>query len=75
MTKRRVNLAIARLERGMTQAELAARVGVCRSYYTQIEAGKRTPGRNLGRLICSYLGLDTLDQPVTGENFEKQGTP
>ena len=48
----------ARERTGMTQADVAERLGVSRSYYTMIEAGNREIYFTLALNICQVLKLD-----------------
>ena len=44
-----------RLQAGMTQAEVASKIGVCAGAYYMWEKGKRTPNAtSLLRLICLF---------------------
>lgn len=55
-------LKTLRLARGLTQEELAAQAGFSRSYYTQVETGKRNVALlNLYRLArCLQVSLKEL---------------
>ncbi len=58
-----------RLERGLSQAELAQRTGVSRQWVIAVERG-RTEGIELGRLLRVLDGLDASltirnDRPAT----------
>ncbi|RTH04553.1 hypothetical protein CSW50_02435 [Thermus scotoductus] len=46
-----------RLELGMTQQELASRVGISRQYLTEIETGRRKPTLNTLERLFLVLGL------------------
>ena len=50
-----------RKERGMTQQQLAAALGVSRQTINAIEKGEYNPTINLCRSICKILGK-TLDE-------------
>ena len=54
------NIQRIRLERGLSQEEVAHRVGIVSSYYGQIERGRRNP-------TISVLGrvADALEVPLT----------
>ena len=54
-------LRAARAERGMSQADLAAAVGVTRQTISMIESGNYNPTLRLCLGICRALGK-TLDQ-------------
>ncbi len=51
------NVCELRTEKGMTQQELADKVGVSRQMIGQIERGSRTPSIVLGRDIAVALGV------------------
>ena len=54
-------MRLARAERGMSQADLAAAVGVTRQTISMIESGNYNPTLRLCLGICRALGK-TLDQ-------------
>lgn len=56
-----LKLKAARVVRDMTQADLAAAVGVSRQAINAIEKGEYNPTINLCRSICKVLGK-TLDE-------------
>jgi transcriptional regulator with XRE-family HTH domain len=49
-----------RQERGMTQAELAARLGLGRTSITNLEKGQQSPPLSMLPEIASALGIDPL---------------
>lgn len=51
----------ARENRGILQADIAEQLGVSRSYYCLIEAGKREIYFTLAMNICQILKLDIND--------------
>lgn len=53
-------LKIARIEHGLSQEDLAAKVGVTRQTINMIESGNYNPTLNLCIAICKALGK-TLD--------------
>lgn len=55
-----MRMKAARMERGLSQAELAERVGATRQTIGLIEAGRYNPSLKLCRAICRTLGV-TLD--------------
>lgn len=55
-----IKMKVARVERDMTQADLAIAVGVSRQTIGLIEAGKYNPSLNLCLAICWVLDR-TLD--------------
>jgi transcriptional regulator with XRE-family HTH domain len=57
-----IQLRKIRISRGFTQEELAAKAGFSRSYYTEIETGKRNISLlNLYRLVeCLGINLSEL---------------
>lgn len=50
-----------RAERGLTQADLAARLGVARQTINSIEGGKFEPSLGLGMRIATELGAKVED--------------
>lgn len=52
----RVTLKHAREARKMSQEQVASAAGICRSYYTLIELGRRTPSVDDARRIAEILG-------------------
>lgn len=56
--KRRTALREARQAAGLSQAELAARVGITQQHYSLIEIGRRTPALDVALRIASVLGAD-----------------
>ena len=56
-----LNLKAARAQKDMTQAELAAAIGVTRQTINAIEKGEYNPTIRLCRAICRVLGK-TLDE-------------
>ena len=49
-------MRVLRAERGLTQAELADRLGVARQTINSIEGGKFEPSLGLGMRIAAALG-------------------
>ena len=58
----------ARQRKGITQTELARRVGVSQPYYNQIENGMRNVDLSLAMNICLILELDLNDFVGTYQN-------
>ncbi|MCD8367163.1 MAG: helix-turn-helix transcriptional regulator [Clostridiales bacterium] len=58
---RNIAIKVARAEKDMTQAQLAAAVGVSRQTMNAIEQGTYNPTIKLCRAICKVLGK-TLDE-------------
>jgi transcriptional regulator with XRE-family HTH domain len=54
-------LRTIRKKNGLTQAELARRVGVSRSYINKIENGEAKPSLALLERIASILGVSIKD--------------
>jgi transcriptional regulator with XRE-family HTH domain len=54
-------LRTIRKKNGLTQAELARRVGVSRSYINKIENGEAKPSLALLERIASILGVSMKD--------------
>lgn len=50
-------LKIERLKRNLTIKEVAAELGLSRSGYLNIEAGRRTPSYNLSNKMEDYFGI------------------
>lgn len=50
------NIQKFREEKGLTQSELAAALGVTRTYLYKLESGKYSPGPMLKLKICSFFG-------------------
>lgn len=60
-----------RIEIGMSQADMADKIGISPSYLSHIEAGNRTPDLLILAKICSMLNM-SLDELVFGAvNKEK----
>nr|PZN17647.1 MAG: XRE family transcriptional regulator [Chloroflexota bacterium] len=47
-----------RKERGLSQHQLASRIGISRSYYSEIEVGTKTPSGRTAKKIADYFGFD-----------------
>lgn len=43
---------------GLTQGEVARKIGISVSYYTQIERGTRNPSGRTAFLIASFFGIE-----------------
>ena len=56
-----LSIKVARVQKGMTQKDLAAAVGVSRQTINAIEQGEYNPTIKLCRAICQVLGK-TLDE-------------
>lgn len=52
-----MNLKQKRKEKGITQAEMAVKVGMTRSAYTNIETGKRRPSVKLAKKIAAVIDI------------------
>ena len=50
------NLALARKEKGLSQAELARLIGVSRNTISSIETGQFNPTAKLALILCTALG-------------------
>ena len=57
-------IANIRREQGMTQAELAKKIGCCKEYLSSIERGNSTPSEDLLMRIAEALGKKVEDIPV-----------
>lgn len=53
-----VPLAAYRLARGLSQKQLAERLGTSQSYVARLEAGQIDPQLSTVRRICAELGID-----------------
>lgn len=58
--EKNLRMKTARMEAGLSQADLACRVGATRQTIGLIEAGRYNPSLKLCRAICRALGV-TLD--------------
>ena len=59
------NLRNARIERGLTQAELAELIGIAQPTLAQYENDAKAPNVNLAGTIAEVLGL-TVDDLLNG---------
>lgn len=50
-------LKTTRLERNISQGEMAKSIGTSQSYYSLIESGRRKPGYKLINRIANYLNV------------------
>lgn len=60
-----------RIERGVTQTEIAENLGISLQFYSQIERGINTLSYSNAIKIAKYLGVTTDE--LFKEEFEKQG--
>ena len=51
----------ARIQRGLTLAEVGSALGVARQYVQAWEAGRRSPGPKYLTSLAEVLGLDVRD--------------
>jgi len=58
-------LKATRLNRGWTQQEAAARLGVTQAYLSMLEEGRRDPSSNLARKLMRVYGLPPTVLPVS----------
>lgn len=54
-------LQAARKLKGLTQEQVADKVGITRSYYAQVERGERNPTTTVIMAIIDALGVDVSD--------------
>ncbi|MEK5163139.1 helix-turn-helix transcriptional regulator [Paenibacillus sp. FSL R5-0527] len=54
--KKRTLLIISRKSKGLTQSELAERVGISRPYLANIERGEYDPSLKVAQLLSQELG-------------------
>ena len=59
-----------RLERGLSQTDVAEKLNIGQSYYSRIEAGDRNVDLALAIQICSALNLD-MNQFVRAANAKQ----
>ena len=64
----RENLKKARREAGLTQQQMADKLGISERYYKQIEAGKRTGGFTLWDTMEDLLGIHQRKLREISEN-------
>ena len=50
-----------RKEMGLTQAQVAERLGIARPAYTAIETGKKTPGLDTVERVANALEIPAID--------------
>ena len=55
------NVRRARIEKGLTQEELAERAGTSQFYVSSLEAGRRNPTVVTVATLAQALGVDHLD--------------
>jgi transcriptional regulator with XRE-family HTH domain len=60
------NLSYMRQREGMTQAELAERIGISQTILSQYELGKRNPSADVHARLAEALGV-TMDDLMYGE--------
>lgn len=63
------NLKFARINVGISQVEMASRLGVAKSTYSMYESGKREPNMQTIRKIADILGV-SVEYLITGEEKE-----
>lgn len=61
----RAQLARRRLELELTQAQLAARMGITRYRVCQLELGQNNPSLDMVERWCAALGLDVQYEPAS----------
>lgn len=59
--KKREKLKVARLEKGLSQHEVAKEIEISRGFYNQIETGERNPRFENALKISKLLNLDVRD--------------
>lgn len=65
-----LNIRYARLESGVSQTELAKKLGVCAEVIFKLEHGVKLLGFNKSIRCCEILGVH-LDDIVYGNGYEK----
>ena len=66
-----LSVKVARVQKDMTQKDLAAAVGVSRQTINAIEQGEYNPTIKLCRAICRVLGK-TLDELFWGDDCDEK---
>jgi transcriptional regulator with XRE-family HTH domain len=66
-----------RIDKGMTQADLAEQIGYSVSYVSQVERGLRHPGPRFIKTLCDVLQqprtvLFLSSEDLNGKNLEEQ---
>lgn len=56
-----IKLQAARRLKGLTQEQIANKVGITRNYYSQIERGERNPTTTVIVSIIEALGVELTD--------------
>ena len=67
------NIKNYRKEAGMTQEELAEKVGITRAYLSEIERGKKDPSYSKVKKISDILGIP-IDE-LTGKEVDLEDLP
>ena len=65
---------LARLHAGLSQVDMAARIGICESYLSLIENNRRTPSIDQLKCICRVVGLSMerlSPDPEVGDDSEE----
>lgn len=60
-----------RLERGLTQEELAKRLGITKSTVSMYERGQRTPAFEIAETITDFFGVDLKYLMGTTDKIER----
>ena len=55
------NMKVARMMKGLTQVDLAQRVGCSEALVSKIETGRARPDRELKRQIACVLAIETWE--------------
>lgn len=63
------NVRRLRMQRGVTQAEMANRLGVTQATYSRLESGVRTPDLPVLGNIAEALGVDPSDLIAPAEKL------
>ena len=66
-----LSIKVARVQKDMTQKDLAAAVGVSRQTINALEQGEYNPTIKLCRAICRVLGK-TLDELFWEDDFDEK---
>ncbi len=61
LLKTATRIRAARKSKGLTQAQVAVKVGISMNYYSMIERGEKDPGTSITIKIIDALGVTAAD--------------
>lgn len=64
-------LAKLRIERDLTQMDVAKTLGITRAFYGMIETGDRNPSLKLAQKIADFFGLSIEEIFFAGQRHEE----